>query len=187
MREQPVDQSEPRQVAPLPGNRSSSPSWLKGAYLHIIRDRKVRLAVIPLAVVIAAATVNLAVQALQDNNTSSPSDGAASVRPKPDSPKEQALQTEDQPSAKDDQKQPTTNKSVIDDGSGATTEVIVNGKKVTVPANGTYHETSDDGTTKTDVKVENRNQSSSSGNSSSNQSSSKIQINTQSNSTSESN
>lgn len=189
MRVTPADLSEPSQDTPLPANRITMSSRIKGACMHVLRDRKVRFAAVPLAVAATALTINLVVQATSDTNSSSHKDGYPSVRPTPDEKKEESrtLQSNNQPQATPgDKDAPKTDESVTDDGSGATTEVTVNGERVTVPANGSYRKTTDDGTTKTDVNVENRNKSTASGNSSSNYSSSKIQVNMQSNSSSES-
>ena len=80
-----------------------------------------------------------------------------------------------------------TNETIQDDGDGATTSVKVNGESITVPANGSYRRTTDDGSTKTDIRVDNRNHSASEsdGRSVSNHSSSNVRINVQSNGSSE--
>lgn len=58
----------------------------------------------------------------------------------------------------------------------STVEITVNGKRVSVPANGSYHQSSDDGDTQTNINVENNHSSTTEGDNSSNSSSSSIKI-----------
>lgn len=142
----------------------------------LLRNRKARLAALPALILATAFTITYAAQAASD--TSPKSGEASSVQPA----KEQGAKAMDE----QDAKAPKTTESVTDDGSGATTNVTVNGETITVPENGSYHRSTDDGGTQTEIHVDNRNQSSTSGNGSSNSSSSKIEVNVQSNSSSES-
>lgn len=81
---------------------------------------------------------------------------------------------------------PMTSESVKDDGDGSTTEVTVNGERLTVPENGSYQRTTQDGNSRTNVNVDNRNQSTRSGDGSSNSSSSEIRVDVRSESSSSS-
>jgi hypothetical protein len=143
----------------------------------LLRSRGGRLAAIPILVAVGALTINYAVQAASDTSP---------VRIEASSEQPQNKQEEKTVTDEQAKKSPETRESVTGDGSGATTNVTVNGETITVPENGSYRKTTDDGTTRTDVKVDSRNQSSTSGDGASNSSSSKIQVNVQSNSSSES-
>ena len=96
-----------------------------------------------------------------------------------------AVDNKEQPTAPPDST-PQSRESVRDDGDGSTTEVMVNGERLTVPENGSYQRTTEDSNGRTDVKVDNRNQSTSSGDGSSNSSSSEVRIDVRSESSSSS-
>lgn len=148
-------------------------------------NRKLRLAALPLLIIATALTITFAVQT--KDRPASNIDGSSSVN------SSQATQDDGQgnESARDSMQRQEedrlkTKETIRDDGDGSTTEVTVNGESITVPENGSYHKSTDDGSTKTDIDVDNSNHSSTSGNSSSNSSSSRIKVEVQSNSSSES-
>jgi hypothetical protein len=130
-----------------------------------VSPRRLALPLIGLAAVFAVAIAGQ--QAAADSDSTE--------RPTSQNGKVQGSGTSGQDAAESDDAT-KSRETVRDDGDGATTEVQVNGETLTVPKNGSYQRTTDDGDSRTDVKVDNRNESYTSGDGSSNSSSSEVRI-----------
>lgn len=156
-----------------------------GAVRSDVTRTRLRSAALPAIAVSAIALTAIITFSARNNDTGTTpvSNEASSVR---SGTKEQA--TPMRPLQDTTDRTPAATESVRDDGDGSTTQVTVNGESVTVPENGSYHRSTDDGRNKTDIHVDSRQHTSDSGDGSSgsSSSSSKVRINVQSNSTSES-
>lgn len=142
---------------------------------RLLTRRKAGMILLPAIALTAASIIVFNGSASEDMG---PQGGAASVHTRSQEKEPAVLRQND-----DVTKQPATTESVHDDGDGSTTQVTVNGESVTVPENGSYHRTTDDGNTRTDIDVDSRQQENTSGNGSSSSASSSVRINVQSNAT----
>lgn len=163
-----------------------------GLRSYLLRANKINLTVVSLGVFGAAVAISYAAHAAAtssksaDFNNASQHEGVSSPVQSNDNPTntEPGLNTESAGGSVPEQTSGLADPSnpLNLNANSSTTRIVVNGKEVVVPANGTYEQDSTDGSSQTKIRVHNQQQSSTSSNSSSNHSSSNINIRVQSDS-----
>lgn len=106
------------------------------------------------------------------SNSYHPEDGTGSPQTA-ETEEGENMGTENQGQPDEDRQQGAESSS----SSQSATNVTVNGRKVDVPANGSYSQTTDDGVTRTEIRTNSNHSSTTTGNSSSNSNSSSVNIN----------